>query len=120
MRLNLEPYLGQRLIYTATFIKYGRAILVERGQPRPRRGTALLRGVQFFEGELVADHLWIAETAELITLGVRRMDRLRFFAVAHPYIKGVFSLSRENEEDYKLTEITEVSILDRVEVKPMP
>jgi len=116
MRLELARLAGVRLAYTATFGGWGRTILVARGQPRPRRGQAVLRDVLVDHAEgvpwlFVCQHVWVNETGEMIALGAKAGDRLRFTAVAAPYQKAELSRVHAAEEDYKLTGLQDVTLV---------
>ena len=113
MRLQLAMREGERDIYTATFIQYGRAIAVERGQPRRRKANALVKDVKTEAGLYVADHLWVSDTAEMIALDVQKFDELSFSAIPTSYQRGKFSSIAEIVTDYKLTGILEVKIIGK-------
>ncbi len=98
MREALAARVGERRIYTARFVRFG-----VRNRPEHKRDTALLRTVVDFEdGEVVAEHLWLRETDGLRALPrLDPRDLIAFTAVARYY-------DAEAGMDVELTQLQDV------------
>jgi hypothetical protein len=63
------------------------------------------------DGELVCDHLWIAEMFErLVRVGVVEGDEIEFDATVQRYWKGFAVEGRERERDYELVNFSKVRL----------
>jgi hypothetical protein len=90
-----------------------------------RRGTITRNGVQAgeavclefltTENHLVADHLWIPVTVDHSLRFLHHGDVIRFKAKVLPYSKGYAGNGMPTLHDFRLTELREIEIVDRLD-----
>ena len=103
--------MGQRLAYRGRLIAYG--VRHPRGQPRKRRGRALIKPLYAWEpgdqGIWLAHHVWLPYAEPFLAAGVETGQRVRFTAIAVPYVRQEFLPGAE--DDYTLEDAQDVVLL---------
>lgn len=112
MREELAKVEGQRHVYTATFVRFGR----KAGWQGRQVVTLLFRDVKTAAGEPATDHIWFTMTKGFEQLGLKPGDRVRFKANSRPYQKG-YQGARDYEDvgtvstDFKFAFPNEIEII---------
>lgn len=106
MRKRLERFVGQRRIFTATFIDFGK--VWKQGVHCKR--FVLIEDVCSEAGKVVADHMWMPlRREEYITVPLQFGDTMRFEAEVNVYTKGS---RRRRRIDYGLCRPTGVERIE--------
>ena len=96
MRSELKKIEGQKQKFRGTLERFGTKSNWKTGK---LERTVLLSDVTNYAGNIITDHLWFNYTKKLEALKLKEGDRIQFYGIVKPYIKGY----EKNKLDYKIT-----------------
>lgn len=118
MREELQKANGMRAEFSATFSRYGRAMVAGPYHRKREIVTLLFVDVQDATGKRVADHIWFHSCKQWSVLGLRAGERVKFEARVKPYVKGYGDDGRET--DYKLSHPTKARLVSAEPLGDLP
>ena len=96
MRSELKKVVGQKQKFRGIFERYGTKSNWYTGKIER---TVLVKDVTNYAGKMITNHLWFNYTKKLEVLKLKEGDRIQFYGIVKPYIKGY----EKDQIDYKIT-----------------